>query len=600
MPALSPSGQKPARAATQPPKLMIWATAALVAFVGLIAAPMARADDDELDRVRRLAVGASAAETLNRRAAPDLPPANIGPGQETLGQEAAGVAAEAEAQKQLDQTEDGAKPFGARLFQGQFARNQPGGLNPDYVIAPGDQISVNIFGARTFNELSRVDAQGNLFVPEVGPVPVGGVANRDLQATVEARVSRVFTDNVKVYVNLLGAQTLGVFVTGAVVDPGRYSGLPTDSMLAFIDKAGGIDLARGSFRNVQILRRGQPIASADLYDFLTKGALPTPRFENGDVILIKPIGGVVSVSGEARVAAAFEFLQFPVTGRQLAGLARPTTDVSHVALSGFRAGRPFNTYVSYRQFLDLALENGDLADFQSDLRADDVFVQVEGEYLGAKRHAIARGARLESVLDLIAVDPNVAATESIYLRRDSVARDQKRALDRSLDALERTALAALSQTESQAAIRGAEAQLVLEFVRRARSVQPDGRVVVSTNGTRANVRMEPGDEIVIPQKTDLILISGEVELPQSVAHVPGADIDDYVDRAGGYGERADSSKIIVIRASGEAIRGSRTPIMPGDQILVLPIVDFKAFAVGKDIIQVMFQVAIIAATIVAL
>lgn len=577
--------------------------ALLLAFIGLVGAPAARADDEDLDRVRRLAVGTAAAQSASRRSAPNLPGADAAApavGQESIGQEAAGVAAEAEAQKELETTEGGVKPFGARLFQGQFARNQPGGLNPDYLIAPGDQISVNIFGARTFNEITRVDAQGNLFVPEVGPIPVAGVPNRDLQATVESRVSRVFTENVKVYVNLLGAQTLGVFVTGAVVDPGRYSGLPTDSMLAFIDKAGGIDLARGSFRDVHIIRDGRQIARADLYDFLTKGALPAPRFQNGDVILVSPIGGVVSVSGDARVNAAFEFLQFPVTGRELARLARPTTDVSHVALSGFREGRPFNTYVSYTRFLDLALESGDLADFQSDLRADDVFVEVEGEYLGAKRFAIARGARLDSVLDLIAIDPTVAATESIYLRRESVARDQKRALDRSLDALERTALAALSQTESQAAIRGAEAQLVLEFVRRARSVQPDGRVVVSRDNGRADVRMEPGDEIVIPQQTDLVLISGEVELPQSVAYVPGADIDDYVNGAGGYAERADRSKIIIIRASGEAIRGTGTDVRRGDQILVLPVVDFKAFAVGKDIIQVMFQVAIIAATLVAL
>lgn len=575
--------------------------AAAAVVVAALAAPAAQAaDDDQLERVRGLAVGEAAARSVGddsqfsgERSSGDRENGQVG-------QEAAGVAAEAEQQKELDAAEEKARPFGARLFQGQFARNQPGGLNPDYVIAPGDRISVNLFGAQTFNEVATVDAQGNLFVPEVGPVQVAGIANRNLQRTVESRVSRVFTENVRVYVNLLGAQTLGVFVTGAVVDPGRYSGLPTDSLLAFIDKAGGVDLERGSFRDVVVLRGGREIARADLYEFLLQGVLPTPRFENGDVILVGPIGGAVAVSGEARSAAAFEFQRFPVSGRDLAAFARPTVDVSHVAISGFRDGAPFNTYVAYGQFLDMALQDGDLVDFQSDLRAADVFVEVEGEYLGAGRFAIARGARLDSVLDLIAVDPDVAATDAIYLRRESVARDQKRALDRSLDALERSALAALSQTQSQAQIRAGEAELVLEFVRRARTVVPDGRVVVSTDGSRANIRMEPGDEIVIPQRTDLVLITGEVELPQTVAHAPGASVRDYVERAGGFAERADPSKILVIRASGEAVRGSGTEIRPGDQILVLPIVDLKTFAIGKDIVEVLFRVAIIAATVIAL
>lgn len=575
--------------------------AVLIAGVALLSAPAVQAtDEDQLDRVRRLAIGEAAVGRISGQTAPRSfePSGPASDGQ--TGQEAAGVAAEAEAQRQIEAAEAGARPFGARLFQGQFARNQPGGLNPDYLIAPGDRVSVNLFGAQTFNEISTVDAQGNIFVPEVGPVRVAGVANRNLQATVEARVARVFTENVQVYVNLLGAQNLGVFVTGAVVDPGRYAGLPSDSLLAFIDKAGGVDLDRGSFRDIKILRKGQEIARADLYDFLLKGALPTPRFQNGDVILVGPIGGAVAVSGEARAAAAFEFPTFPVSGRDVAALARPTADVSHVAVSGFRDGKPFNTYLALGQFLDIALADGDLVEFQSDLRADDVFVNVEGEYLGAGRFAIARGARLDSVLDLIAVDPAVAATDAIYIRRESVARDQKRALDRSLDALERSTLASLSQTESQAAIRSGEAQLVLEFIRRARDVQPDGRVVVSTDEGRANVRMEPGDEIVIPQKTDLVLITGEVELPQTVAFKDGDRIRDYVDRAGGFAERADASKILVIRASGEAIRGSDTEIRPGDQILVLPIVDLKTFAIGKDIIEVLFRVGIIAATVLAL
>ncbi len=587
------------------PALSIRSAAALagafvVAAFAVAAAPAAAQDQDQFDRIRRFAVGSAAASAVGRQRPPRRTTVQSTTETPELGQEAAGVAAEARETRKIQAAEASAVPFGASLFGGQFARERTSGLNPNYRIAPGDQVAVNLYGAQTFSEVVPVDAQGNLFIPEVGPVQVAGLPNRALQGAVEGRVRRVFTENVQVYVNLLGAQTLGVFVTGAVVNPGRYSGLPSDSLLTFIDKAGGIDLARGSFRDVQIKRGGKRIAEADLYDFLLDGSLPTPQFRDGDVILVGPIGGAVAVDGDVRAPAAFEFGSFPVIGRQLAAYARPLTDVTHVALSGFRNGQPVNAYLSYEDFLETRLLDGDLVMFQSDLRAEEVFVSVEGEHLGAARLAIARGAQLEGVLDMIAVDPNVAATDAIYLRRASVARDQKRALDRSLDELERTALAALSQTSSQAEIRAAEAELVLEFIKRARNVRPDGRVVVSTDQGRANIRLEPGDEIVIPQKTDLVLISGEVTLPQSVAFQEGATVEDYVERAGGYAERADPDKVIVIRASGEALRGPDTTIRRGDQILVLPIVDQKYFQVATDIVEVLFRVAIIAATVIAL
>lgn len=572
----------------------------LSAGVFSVVAPAFAVDEKALDRVRRFAVGNAAAESAARSRSNTAAVTAARAAQNQTGQEAAGVSADAEAQRDIEIAERKARPFGWNLFNGQFAAASANGLNAGYKISPGDRIQVNLFGARSFNEVTAVDAQGNLFVPEVGPVKVAGVSNARLQSTVQAKVSQVFTDNVQVYVNLLGAQPTGVFVTGAVTRPGRYGGLPSDSLLSFIDKAGGIDLRRGSFRDVRILRDGQVVAQADLYDFLVNGQIPTPQFREGDTILIGPIGGSITVDGAVPAPTSLEFTQFPILGGDIMSYARPNADATHVALSGIRNGQPFNTYMTYEQFRQTSLGDGDLATFQADLRASRFFVNVEGEHLGASRFAIPRGARIEDVLDLVEVDPQVASTSAVYLLRDSVARDQKRALDISLAALERSALAALNQTTSQADIREREARLVLDFVSRARNVQPDGRVVISTDSGRANVILEAGDTLVIPQRTDLVLISGEVTFPQSVAHIVNATIEDYVARAGGYAERADPNRIIVIRAGGEALNGPSVEVRPGDQIMVLPIVDMKSFEIGKDVLDVLFRVAIIAATVIAL
>ena len=94
-------------------------------------------------------------------------------------------------------------PFGASMFQGGFSNDSEDGINPTYIIKPGDSISVRIWGATQFNDRLVVDPQGNIFIPMVGPIAVAGTPNGQLNDTVSTAVGRVFTDNVRVYTCLL-------------------------------------------------------------------------------------------------------------------------------------------------------------------------------------------------------------------------------------------------------------------------------------------------------------------------------------------------------------------------------------------------------------
>lgn len=106
--------------------------------------------------------------------------------------------------------------------------------------------------------------------------------------------------------------------------------------------------------------------------------------------------------------------------------------------------------------------------------------------------------------------------------------------------------------------------------------------------------LEQGDVIVIPNKTDLIQISGEVLIPQAVVFNPNANIDDYVAWAGGFADRADDERIAVVKANGLVIFNGNTSIEKGDEILVLPKVDVKTMQSVKDITQIIYQVAVAA------
>ncbi|NMU33978.1 polysaccharide export protein, partial [Vibrio parahaemolyticus] len=140
--------------------------------------------------------------------------------------------------------------------------------------------------------------------------------------------------------------------------------------------------------------------------------------------------------------------------------------------------------------------------------------------------------RLHDLLNNIEVEPELADFRSVYILRKSVAEQQKERLEESLHRLERSVFTAPASSDGEARIRAQEAQMVMQFVDRARKVQPLGKVVVSDSGKVANILLEQGDKVVIPIKTDLISISGEVLMPQAVVFNSNATIQDYVAWAG--------------------------------------------------------------------
>ena len=134
-----------------------------------------------------------------------------------------------------------------------------------------------------------------------------GVRNADLNAQVETQVKRTFRASVGVYATLEAAQPVKVYVTGFVRAPGLYGGLSSDSVLYYLDRAGGIDPDRGSYLQVDVLRGGKPRARVDLYRFLLDGQIEPLQLQDGDTIVVAPRKHTVQVGGEVLNPYVFEF-----------------------------------------------------------------------------------------------------------------------------------------------------------------------------------------------------------------------------------------------------------------------------------------------------
>ncbi|MBX3248166.1 MAG: polysaccharide biosynthesis/export family protein [Myxococcales bacterium] len=491
-------------------------------------------------------------------------------------------------------------PFGASLFSGSYAGQREDGINPEYRILPGDRVAVNAWGVTTIADIFVVDTQGNIFLPGIGPVPLAGVRNADLTEVVRGAIARSFRGTFGVYTNLLHASPVAVFVTGGVARPGRYAGIPSDSVLFFLHQAGGIDALSGSYRHVRVLRGAQVLADVDLYQFLTEGTLATPQLADGDVILVGRRGPMVEVRPQQGPRVLVELTQADGRGAEVLSVVASGARANEVTVRGMREGRPVVQAFAAPAFAAAPLRDGDVVTFREEGRADHVVVRLEGEYQGPSEVTVRRGTRLLDLLNWVSVDPELANVEAVHVKRASVAAEQRRTILDALDRLERSALLAFSSTEGESTIRVREAELVRTFAERARNVQPLGRVVTSTSGHQLNVLLEEGDTVVIPHRTNVVRIGGEVSFSQAVMYRPDLDIRDYVRMAGGFSNRADTGAVIIIRPSAEVFIGSArgVEIRPGDEIFVPPRIDRKIFQGALDLSRIVYQLAVAASVFI--
>lgn len=494
---------------------------------------------------------------------------------------------------------DSLPPFGENLFSGGFRGMMADGLNSSYTIKPGDQITLRVWGGVEMEKVLPVDAQGNIFLPGIGPIQVQGTSNAQLDGKVRGAIQEVYPENVSVYTNLQGVQPVGVFVTGYVKNPGRYAGTPNDSMLYFLDQAGGIDQALGSYRSIKIKRNGRVISNVDLYDFLLDGEIARPQFRDGDTVVVEERGPAISVVGDVERDYRYELNSTRLSGEDVNRLARLKAGVSHVLLRGSRTDGPISRYLPIAEFRDADVRAGDEVLYSADQRDETIVVQLEGSFYGPSRYALPRDAHLGELLNAVDVPKGLTDYQSVSIRRESVKEQQAQALQESLKRLQTTYLGASSSSTEEAQLRVQEAEMIEKFVDEAKKEEPTGRLVVARgDGDIADVRLQDGDVITIPEVSDSLLISGEVLVPQAVVYTQGMTVLDYIESAGGFTQRADEDQLLVVRQNGAVRRAEDVDLRSGDQILVLPQPPTKNLQLAATITQILYQVAV--ATAVAI
>jgi protein involved in polysaccharide export with SLBB domain len=210
--------------------------------------------------------------------------------------------------------------------------------NPDYVVGPGDGLSVSMWGSVSNRFTRTVDREGRISLPQAGPLLVSGRTLAEVQQAAQQLLRTEYRD-VSVDISLSRLRTVRVYVVGDVAEPGAYDISSLSTALNALFEAGGVTPA-GSLRRLKHYRGNQLLETVDAYDLLLHGVRgDLRRLENGDTLMVPPIGPQVTVDGMVRRPAIYELNgeSSLEDALQLAGGILPAAALKHIEVQRLEA-----------------------------------------------------------------------------------------------------------------------------------------------------------------------------------------------------------------------------------------------------------------------
>jgi len=409
---------------------------------------------------------------------------------------------------------------------------------PEYLIAPGDTISLQLFGNRNEQYELLVTREGTVQLPEIGPVQVAGLRFQEMQAELARKISEQMI-GVRTSITLGTLRSVRVFVMGDASRPGSYtvSGLSTMTNALFV--SGGI-LESGSLRNVSLKRNGLEVTRLDLYDLLLRGDTShDARLQSGDVIFVAPIGRTVGVEGEVTRPAIYELRGERTVGDvlALAGGTRPTARRQAASLERFTdSGRMvLEVDLGSRAGLAIPVENGDILHVRPLYEAGADTVMLTGHVQDARDYEWHPGMRIsELVRSTDALLPG-ADIHYLLIRRELPP-------DRRLEAHSADLAAALAAPGTDADVLLAPRDRVIVF-----DLKSDRSPIVGP--FLDELRSQARDGRPVPE----VNVAGSVNTPGEYPYEPGMRVSDLL-RAGGmlhesaYTLEAELTRYVVVDA----------------------------------------------------
>ena len=403
--------------------------------------------------------------------------------------------------------------FGADLFNSTpstFAPVDNIPVTPDYVIGPGDELRLQIWGQVNQHGSFLVDRTGSISLPEVGTIHVAGLHFSQLTDFLRSQIGRVYR-NFDLNVNLGQLRSIQVFVVGRARQPGSYTIGSLSTLLNALFASGG-PLPQGSLRDIQVKRNGETITHFDLYDLLLHGdKTKDVRLEPGDVIFIPDVGPQVAVLGSVTSPAIYE-LRGEKSFNQVVALAGGLTN----AASGSRIHVERISNHSDRSEIDVDLaasdsatvQDGDIVKVVSIIDRFQNAVTLRGNVANPGRYMWHQGMRVSDLIH----DREMLITRNYYLNLDHLGQGQ---LGQSQLGQSQMGQNQPGQIQSDYAAPRPEGSLGIQSGPVADAAAPRGTAGTSTGGSSVGAALTAGNA-AFGASTDVVLNAPDIDWEYAV------------------------------------------------------------------------------------
>lgn len=409
------------------------------------------------------------------------------------------------------------KVFGRDIFNNRSLTFEPQmniSTPQNYVLGPGDMLIIDIFGDTQKSEQLTVSPDGDVTVPEYGPIHVAGLSVAEAQQRVRSSLGSYYqSSDVKVSVGQ--TRTIIVNVMGEVRVPGTYTLSAFATVFHALYMAGGInDL--GTLRNIQVFRQGRLITSVDVYEFILNGRLAgNVHLQDNDVIQVGPYEGIVEIEGSVKRPMAYELRK----------------DESLATLLKYSGGFMNN---AYQKSVRVVRNNG---------RMKSVFNVDEFEISEFK---MADG-------DVVTVDQIIDRFENMVEVKGAVFRPGMYNFGKKVYSVRSLIEAADGVTEEAMTSRAVLRRMKPNRTQEVLSVDLKGIL----DGTAADIALMNEDILFVPtlaehQNLRTLTITGEVIFPGTYEYADNMTLEDLILQAGGLTDRASMTKIDVSRILRDA------------------------------------------------
>ena len=424
----------------------------------------------------------------------------------------------AEIQQNINQHTDGTvgeanlKVFGRDIFNNKLLTFEPNmniATPQNYVLGPGDEVIVDIYGASQKSETLTVSPDGAITVPGYGPIQVAGLTVAGAQSKIRSTLgSRYASSTLKISVGQ--TRSMMINVMGEVKAPGTYTLSAFATVFHALYMAGGInDL--GTLRNIKVYRGGKLVTVVDVYEYILNGRLAgNIRLRENDVIVVGPYDCLVGVQGNVKRPMFYEM--------------RPNESVSQLIkdAGGF-------TGDAYKKAVRLVRKSGER------------FSVHTIEEFDMNSFKLADG-------DMVTVDGMINRYENMVEVKGAVFRPGQFELGKQITTVRSLIEAAGGLTEDAFTARGVMYRMKEDRTLEAMPVDISGIM----SGSVADIALRNEDVLFVPTQQDrvaerIVTITGEVLSPGTFQYAEKETIEDLVLRAGGLTDAASTVRVDVSR-----------------------------------------------------